>query len=76
MPRWIETPVTVEAAGTPAKLIEEFVGIPGTGTGEVSVARMSSPAGWQEPGQRPQFREITLVLAGERARRAQPVYHR
>jgi ethanolamine utilization protein EutQ len=65
MPRWIEKPVTVEAAGTPAKLIEEFVGVPSTGIAEVSVARMRSPCGWQEPGQRPQFREITLVLAGE-----------
>ena len=65
MPRWIEKPVTVEAAGTPPKLIEEFVGVPSTGTAEVSVARMRSPGGWQEPRQRPQFREITLVLAGE-----------
>ena len=31
---------------------------------EVNVARMISPAGWIEPGQRPDFREITLVLRG------------
>jgi hypothetical protein len=30
----------------------------------VSVARMRSPEGWVEPGQRPDFEEITVVLAG------------
>jgi mannose-6-phosphate isomerase-like protein (cupin superfamily) len=25
---------------------------------------MRSPAGWSEPGQRPEFRELTLVLSG------------
>jgi len=25
---------------------------------------MTSPAGWQEPGQRPSFEEITVVLRG------------
>jgi quercetin dioxygenase-like cupin family protein len=25
---------------------------------------MTSPSGWQEPGQRPQFAEITVVLRG------------
>ena len=25
---------------------------------------MASPSGWQEPGQRPQFEEITVVLRG------------
>jgi quercetin dioxygenase-like cupin family protein len=25
---------------------------------------MESPAGWSEPGQRPTFREITLVISG------------
>ena len=28
------------------------------------VARMQSPAGWEEPGQRPDFEEITMVLRG------------
>ena len=32
--------------------------------GDVSVARMVSPQGWVEPGQRPQFQEVTLVLRG------------
>ena len=64
MPRLIDTPVVIEAAGTRPKLIEEFVGRPSTGTTAVSVARMRSPAGWEEPGQRPEFQEITVVLKG------------
>ena len=31
---------------------------------DVSVARMIAPGGWDEPGQRPAFDEITLVLRG------------
>jgi len=30
----------------------------------VSIARMKSPPGWEEPGQRPEFDEYTLVLSG------------
>jgi hypothetical protein len=29
-----------------------------------SIARMRSPAGWTEPGQRPEFDEYTVVLDG------------
>jgi quercetin dioxygenase-like cupin family protein len=64
MPRLIEAPVVIRAAGTKPKLIEEFVGRPSTGAEAVSVARMRSPSGWQEPGQRPDFQEITVVLRG------------
>jgi ethanolamine utilization protein EutQ len=64
MPRIIAHPIIVEAAGNKPKIIEEFVGRPSTGTREVSVARMRSPSGWIEPGQRPEFREITLVIKG------------
>ena len=46
------------------KLIDEYVGRASTGTQGVSVAHMRSPAGWEEPGQRPEFDEITLVLSG------------
>jgi len=35
-----------------------------TGHNGVSVARMVSPEGWVEPGQRPDFEEITVVLSG------------
>lgn len=64
MPRWIESGTVVEAVGTRPKRIEELVGRVHTGDGGVSVARMTSPAGWEEPGQRPEFREITVVLSG------------
>jgi mannose-6-phosphate isomerase-like protein (cupin superfamily) len=64
MPKLIERPVIIEAAGNKPKIIEEYAGRPSTGTEAVSVARMRSPSGWEEPGQRPEFREITVVLRG------------
>jgi mannose-6-phosphate isomerase-like protein (cupin superfamily) len=64
MPELIESPVRVEAAGEPPKLIEEFAGRVSNAEERVSVARMRSPAGWAEPGQRPEFDEYTVVLAG------------
>jgi mannose-6-phosphate isomerase-like protein (cupin superfamily) len=64
MPELIESPTRVEAAGTRPKLIDEFVGRVNTREERVSVARMRSPAGWVEPGQRPEFDEYTVVLAG------------
>jgi quercetin dioxygenase-like cupin family protein len=64
MPELIEEPVRVEAAGRPPKLIDEFAGRASNGEERVSVARMRSPAGWSEPGQRPEFDEYTVVLAG------------
>ncbi len=64
MPRLIEQPATIEAAGTKPKLIEEYAGRVNSGHRSVSVARMTSPEGWVEPGQSPEFEEITVVLAG------------
>jgi mannose-6-phosphate isomerase-like protein (cupin superfamily) len=64
MPQWIEAPTRIPAAGTPAKLIDEFVGRVNSASAEVSIARMRSPAGWSEPRQRPEFTEYTVVLAG------------
>jgi quercetin dioxygenase-like cupin family protein len=64
MPELISDPVRVEAAGTPSKLIDEFAGLASNGDERVSVARMRSPAGWSEPGQRPGFDEYTIILAG------------
>ena len=64
MPELIESPSVVESAGTKPKRIEEYVGRVNSGHEAVSVARMTSPAGWEEPGQRPEFDEITLVLRG------------
>ncbi len=64
MARIIETPTIIEAAGNKPKKIEEFVGRVNSATEAVSIARMTSPAGWIEPGQRPEFDEYTLVLRG------------
>jgi quercetin dioxygenase-like cupin family protein len=64
MPELIDSPSRVEAAGTQPKLIDEFVGRVNTGDERLSVARMRSPAGWEEPGQRPEFDEYTVVLDG------------
>ena len=64
MPRLIESPAVVPAEGTMPKRIEEYAGRASTGHASVSVARMVSPAGWMEPGQRPEFEEITVVLRG------------
>ena len=61
---FIEKPVQVAAAGNKPKIIREFVGRVSSKTGEASVARMSSPQGWVEPGQTPQFDEYTVVLSG------------
>lgn len=64
MPRLIEHPAIVQSAGNRPKRIEEYAGRVNSGHQTVSVARMQSPAGWEEPGQRPEFEEITLVLSG------------
>lgn len=64
MPRHIPKPTRIEAAGTPPKTIEEFVGRVNSATDAVSVARMVSPQGWSEPGQTPEFDEYTVVLKG------------
>ena len=64
MPRLIAAPTLVAAAGTKPKKIEEYAGRVNSGHASVSVARMTSPSGWQEPGQRPEFEEITVVLRG------------
>ena len=64
MPEIIDSPSRIEAAGTKPKLIDEFVGRVNTGDERLSVARMQSPEGWVEPGQRPDFDEYTVVLKG------------
>ena len=64
MPRLIEQPTIITAAGTKPKRIEEFAGRVNSSQSDVSVARMVSPQGWLEPGQTPQFQEVTLVLRG------------
>ena len=64
MPRLIPGPTVVAAAGNKPKQIQEFAGRVNSGHSGVSIARMVSPEGWREPGQRPQFEEITVVLRG------------
>ena len=64
MPTHIASPTVIAAAGNKPKRIEEFVGRVNSGTDAVSVARMTSPEGWVEPGQTPDFDEYTLVLSG------------
>jgi tRNA-Thr(GGU) m(6)t(6)A37 methyltransferase TsaA len=64
MPKKIPSPAIIEAAGNKPKRIEEYVGRVRSQTSTVSVARMTSPAGWEEPAQTPEFDEVTLVLRG------------
>jgi mannose-6-phosphate isomerase-like protein (cupin superfamily) len=64
MPKLIQKPTQLEAAGNKPKLIEEFIGRVNSSDEKLSVARMHSPGGWIEPGQTPEFDEYTLVLAG------------
>lgn len=64
MPTLIAAPTVIAAAGNKPKRIEEYAGRVNSGHESVSVARMVSPEGWLEPGQRPAFEEITVVLKG------------
>jgi quercetin dioxygenase-like cupin family protein len=65
MPKWVPKPTVIRAAGEPPKTIEEFVGRVNSHDSALSIARMTSPAGWREPGQTPEFNEYTVVLRGE-----------
>jgi ethanolamine utilization protein EutQ (cupin superfamily) len=64
MAQLIPQPTRIQAAGNKPKLIDEFVGLVNSATAPVSIARMQSPSGWQEPGQTPDFDEYTVVLRG------------
>ncbi len=65
MAELISSPTVLPAAGSPPKTISEFVGRLATGTDGVSIAVMTNPLGWSEPGQRPEFDEYTVVIEGE-----------
>jgi quercetin dioxygenase-like cupin family protein len=67
MAKLISAPTIIPAAGQPPKIIEEFFGRVNSRTSGVSVAKMTSPSGWREPGQTPEFDEYTVVLRGELA---------
>jgi ethanolamine utilization protein EutQ (cupin superfamily) len=58
----VKLPTVVKGVGQ--KLIEEFAGRASTADERVSIARMTSPPGWEEPAQTPEFDEWTLVLEG------------
>ena len=64
MPTLIPSPTQITAAGNKPKLIREYIGRVNSKTDALSVAHMTSPSGWVEPGQRPEFDEYTLVLRG------------
>jgi mannose-6-phosphate isomerase-like protein (cupin superfamily) len=64
MPTLIKAPTIIQAAGNKPKRIEEFIGRVNSKTAAVSIAKMTSPSGWVEPGQTPAFDEYTVVLAG------------
>ncbi|HLY37005.1 MAG TPA: cupin [Candidatus Binatia bacterium] len=64
MPELIANPTRIVAAGNKPKAIDEYVGRVNSKTDAVSIAHMRSPAGWVEPGQKPDFDEYTVVLRG------------
>jgi quercetin dioxygenase-like cupin family protein len=64
MPTHIKSTSVIQSAGNKPKVIEEFIGRVNSGTSAVSIAKMKSPEGWTEPGQRPDFDEYTIVLKG------------
>lgn len=64
MPTLVGCPIRIEAAGNKPKIIEEFIGRVNTRDERLSIARMQSPGGWTEPGQKPEFDEFTIVLKG------------
>jgi len=64
MPSLISSPTIIKAAGNKPKIIREFIGRVNSSTQKVSIAKMTSPAGWEESGQTPEFDEYTLVLKG------------
>lgn len=64
MPTLIPAPTQITAAGNKPKLIREYIGRVNSQTTALSIAHMTSPSGWVEPGQRPEFDEYTLVLKG------------
>lgn len=64
MPTLIAAPSRIEALGQPPKRIDEYIGCINSSDTRLSVAHMRSPAGWQEPGQTPEFDEFTVVLRG------------
>ena len=76
MARVISAPTVIPAAGERPKIIEEFIGRVNSGTANISIAKMTSPPGWSEPGQTPEFDEYTIVLRGELQVETREAVHR
>lgn len=76
MPEIITEPSIIKAAGNKPKIIREYFGRVRTGNPEVSIARMISPEGWEEPFQKPEFTEYTLVIEGTLVAEVNSVQHR
>ncbi len=64
MIKLLDKPTEIKAAGNKEKIIKEFIGKVNSKTDQVSIAKMNSPEGWEEPGQAPEFDEYTVVLKG------------
>jgi mannose-6-phosphate isomerase-like protein (cupin superfamily) len=62
MPQLIAAPTRIPVPAN--KLVDEYIGRVNSVDPNVSIAHMRSPAGWSEPGQRPDFDEFTIVLSG------------
>ena len=64
MPTIIKSCSEIECVGTKPKIIREYIGRVNSKTNDISIAKMTSPSGWSEPGQTPEFDEYTFVLSG------------
>jgi ethanolamine utilization protein EutQ (cupin superfamily) len=64
MAQWIKQPTEIKACGNKTKIIKEFIGLVNSKTKQLSIVKMDSPQGWEEPGQTPEFDEYTVVLEG------------
>jgi ethanolamine utilization protein EutQ (cupin superfamily) len=60
----IKKPSRIKSAGNKVKIIDEYIGHINSNTSEISIAKMQSPSGWEEPAQTPEFDEYTIVLTG------------
>lgn len=65
MVKKIKSPTVIEPVGNKPKIIKEYIGMVNSKTNDLSIAHMTSPSGWKEPGQTPDFDEYTVVLTGE-----------
>lgn len=65
MIKLISSPKVIAPAGNMPKEILEFIGRVNSNDQDISIAKMKSPKGWEEPWQRPDFDEHTIILRGE-----------